>query len=201
MMEIISLFPTAVGQCQLERDFTAAEKTAITTVLEAMRPNVCNSVSTDTQVLDQDGFQDIKQFIKTQCEIYIGAIYQPQQNPELVITQSWINLTKPGEKHHVHRHPNSFLSGCFYLDVDGSDCITFYTDSYDTIKLPAASHNQFNSDRWTVPVNSGKLLMWPSRLQHDVPPTTADRSRVSLSFNTWLRGEIGKPATLNHLIL
>jgi uncharacterized protein (TIGR02466 family) len=201
MMQIISLFPTAVGQSQLERNFTLQEKLCIKHTLESLRPNVNNQVSIGTQILEQDGFADIKQFIKEQCEIYLANIYRPEQNIELVITQSWMNLTQPGERHHAHNHPNSFLSGCFYLDVDESDCIKFFHSVHDTIKLPTINYNEFNSDFWTIPVSNGKLLVWPSRLVHDVPPVAGNRPRVSLGFNTWLRGAIGKPNTLNYLVL
>ena len=36
----------------------------------------------------------------------------------LKITQSWINFTKKGEYHHPHAHPNSLISGVFYVEAD-----------------------------------------------------------------------------------
>ena len=200
-MQIFMLFPTAVGQFQMPRPFTANEISVIEEFLTQLRPNVSNEVTIDTYVLDHPDLFDIKNFVQQQCDIYIKNIYQPKDSVTLNVTQSWINSTLIGQKHHVHRHPNSFLSGCLYIDVDKSDSIRFFNDRYDSIKLPPMHFNECNSDTWTVPVTNQQLLIWPSRLQHDVPSTLHTKRRISLSFNTWLSGTIGKSTTLDQLSL
>ena len=47
----------------------------------------------------------------------------------------------------------------------------------------------------------GKLLIFPSKLNHSVEPNTKDDLRISLSFNTWLKGEIGKKENSDYLKL
>jgi len=201
MMKIFMLFPVALAQVEFERKFTDKESHAIKLLVDQTRPNIHNQVTKNTAVLDLPEFMEIKSYIHLQCENYLNNVYQPEEKVTIEITQSWINCTLPGQKHHLHRHPNSFLSGCLYLNVDSSDVIRFFTDRYDAIKLSPVVFNEFNSDSWTVPVSNGTLLIWPSGLQHDVPPTTSTRDRVSLSFNTWIRGTIGSETKLGQVKL
>ena len=50
-------------------------------------------------------------------------------------------------------------------------------------------------------MEKGKLLIFPSKLNHSVEPNTKDDLRISLSFNTWLRGEVGKKENSDYLKL
>jgi hypothetical protein len=53
------------------------------------------------------------------------------------LTQSWLNYTKPGQFHHKHAHPNSFISGVLYMKAARQrDKIYFYKDGYKQISLP-----------------------------------------------------------------
>ena len=39
-------------------------------------------------------------------------------NLDFYITQSWVNVATKGENHHSHRHPNSMLSGVYYISPE-----------------------------------------------------------------------------------
>ena len=45
---------------------------------------------------------------------------------EIYITISWINYTETNQYHHAHSHPNSVISGVYYIETDESDTITFF---------------------------------------------------------------------------
>jgi hypothetical protein len=59
----------------------------------------------------------------------------------------------------------------------------------------------FNSKSWKIPVKENILLIFPSTLPHSVPNVEHDNLRVSLSLNTFIKGELGAPNNLNHLVL
>ena len=59
----------------------------------------------------------------------------------------------------------------------------------------------FNSKCYDIPVEEGKLIIFPSRLMHDVSRNTQDDLRISLSFNTWIKGEVGSKENADYLKL
>jgi len=115
-----------------------------------------------------------------------------QDVPEIAITQCWLNINRPGERHHRHHHPNSFLSGVYYLDAQpDSGSIVFHRPGLLELE-PARLHGTpFTFDQWREAPQTGRLVLFPSRLEHSVDPNLANRNRLSISFNTMFRGAIG----------
>ncbi len=126
----------------------------------------------------------------------------PKNDVRLRITQSWLNWTKPGQFHHKHAHPNSLISGCFYVKANkSSDKIFVYNEGYQQIKFPPAEWNLYNSESWWFPIGTGDLIFFPSRLTHMVVPVEGDDTRVSLAFNTFPIGYVGDEDDLTALHL
>ena len=130
-------------------------------------------------------------------------IYQPKYECSLRITQSWCNYTKSDQYHHRHEHPNSFLSGVFYINADEEvDKITFFNPiRYKQISFIAKEWNVFNSESWWIPVSSGKLVIFPSSLSHAVEYKSGENIRTSLAFNTFPVGKLGSLDGLTELFL
>ena len=62
--------------------------------------------------------------------------------------------------------------------------------------------NLWNSSQWKVPVNNNKLILFPSWLEHRVESNEkAITTRISISFNTFVKGTFGAASSLNELIL
>jgi hypothetical protein len=94
------------------------------------------------------------------------------------------------------------LSGVFYIDCDEKlDKIVFYKDKYETIKLEIEQHNLWNSDSCIFYVKPGDIILFPSHLKHMVETTQSDKTRISLAFNIFIRGQIGKKEFSSELIL
>ena len=149
--------------------------------------------------------KDIRSFIEQQINNYVcGVLCLPPQL-DLYVTQSWLNYTEPGEYHHLHRHPNSFISGVFYFNADGeSDKLVFDKQTSlldDTFVVHPVAYNIFNSRSWWLSANTGKLFIFPSKLYHKVDTTTSKETRISLSFNTFFHGVLGDESSLTELIL
>jgi uncharacterized protein (TIGR02466 family) len=107
----------------------------------------------------------------------------------LVITQSWANKASAGQAHHRHWHPNSFMSGVFYLTSGESGQTHFFQkDPWRNFFL--VSGNSTADDRLTqteMPI-AGKLLLFPSSLVHSVAPFKSDDVRITISFNVFPEG-------------
>jgi ectoine hydroxylase-related dioxygenase (phytanoyl-CoA dioxygenase family) len=77
----------------------------------------------------------------------------------------------------------------------------FHKSGYEVIRLEPTEWNLHNSRTWWFPVNTGDVVLFPSSLVHEVPPTTSSEKRLSLAFNTFLKGYLGENKELNELIL
>ena len=190
-MILFELFPTCVAQHKLDRDFTEEEVNTFHSVNE-MQCNQGNFISTNRNVLDIVGLEEIKKFILKSVYNYIYEIYKPKNKIDIYITNSWINYTETGQYHHKHNHPNSFISGVFYFKATPEqDNIQFCSDRYCQLMIESKEYNRLNSINYFIGVSSGDLLLFPSRLSHEVKPSLNSEPRISLSFNTFIKGYLG----------
>lgn len=166
------------------------------------KPNEGNTTSANRKILENELFDDLKNFLKDCLQQYTKEIIRPKNNVYLRITQSWLNFTKKGQYHHRHAHPNSLVSGCFYVNATaGEDKIYFYKDGYKQLSVLSDDFTMHNSDSWWLPVETGDIILFPSSLTHSVDPVKTNETRISLSFNTFPVGYLGDEERLTGLDL
>ena len=197
-MQLHNLFPTPVGF--FETDLIDETLLDFVNQLE-QRANQGNTTSTDSYVLNNPEFEAIKSFIDSSLNEYLEQTINPKEPIDLTITQSWINYSEPGQFHHKHAHPNSLVSGVLYLTSSSEDKIYFYRGGYQQLKIPPLAWNMYNSESWWFEANSGKLVLFPSYLEHMVPQVAPPGPRISLSFNTFPLGLLGSEQELTQLDL
>ena len=92
----------------------------------------------------------------------------------------WVNLLKSGGHHSGHIHPNSLISGTFYVEVPpGAGALRF-----EDPRLPLMMAAGPRDDAFvTVTPRPGLLLLWESWLRHEVLPGAGRGERLSISFN------------------
>jgi len=195
-----NLFPTSVSFFELGREFSDEENDFLLNLEQ--KPNDGNTTSKERKLLDDSKLASLREFVDASVASYFKEIYSPKHEVNLRITQSWVNYTKPGQWHHKHAHPNSFVSGVLYIKANKeTDRIQFYKESYQQIKLPVDQFNLSNSDSWWLPIGTGQLILFPSSLTHMVPTLQGDDQRVSMSFNTFPVGYVGSDDDLTGLRL
>lgn len=203
-IERLSLFPTPVFKFSLGRDLTDEEKSFVEECGKNTYLNVGNVVSVERYALNSAPMTDIKDTIQQALNSYLKSVHDPFWDVQIYITQSWLNFTQPGGNHHHHSHPNSFLSGTFYFSADEKcDSISFFRESMRELYVRTENFNDYNSEKWVVPVNTGDIVIFPSNLRHCVENTVSERTltRISLAFNTYLKGQIGDEMHLTSLKL
>lgn len=197
---IHNLFPIPIGLYELGRDLTAKELSFLKN--QETRSNMGNTTSIDNTILKAKELTQLRDFIETKVSEYFITVYNPKHKVNLKITQSWTNYTEPGQYHHKHAHPNSFVSGVFYIQADkNKDKIYFFRDGYEQIKFPPSEWNVWNSESWWFEAETCKLILFPSSLTHMVQTVEADQTRISLSFNTFPVGNVGEEMDLTGLQL
>lgn len=162
-----------------------------------------NLISENMHLLDQELFHDFKKGLELECINYInntlgiGPLYQG-----LKITNSWANLTRPGESHHEHTHPFSVVSGVIFLD-NNPDNLNLFVEGY----MPEVPYF-FSQQKSYVglkhlfenigvePVNvsnlKNHLILFLSNSAHFVENTSnLSPDRRTISFNTFWKGQVG----------
>jgi uncharacterized protein (TIGR02466 family) len=185
-MNMHGLFPTPVAYF---KTFVLNEEKDFILNLE-QRSNIGNTTSKDSFLLKAPEMQRIAAEINKSLNEYMRAVFAPKFDVCPYITQSWANFTKPGQHHHKHAHPNSFISGCLYVSA-AADRIYFFRDGYRQIKVPTDDFNVYNSESWWLEVNEGDIVLFPSSLTHMVETLGDKDTRISIAFNTFLRGNVG----------
>ena len=108
----------------------------------------------------------------------------------LIITSIWININGKGGYNTRHCHPGSTISGAFYIKVpEDSESPFILTKSRESTDYGFGdafeeSNNPNNINTIIIPSEEGKLILFPSYIEHEVPPNQSDDHRISLSFNT-----------------
>jgi len=204
--ECISVFPTPILVCKCRIDYSREKKWCLDH--ECDKPNNgqhkqhYNRQSVDTFILDNPELKFIRAFIEEKIDDFASQVLS--STDKLVITQSWLNKNNSGEYHHLHSHPNSIISGVWYPSIDRSlPPIQFHNDRKHqvTMSVRDGGFNNFNSQHFSIPMDEGELVIFPSYLSHCVPPNLSKTERVSLSFNTWIKGSLGDKDSLTYLPL
>jgi uncharacterized protein (TIGR02466 family) len=199
---INSIFPTPIYISKLNRKLTNKELSFIDKNKLDVYKNQGNIISNNNYILNEKHFTNIKKELDLKVQDYFNKVISTANNITPYITQSWLNYTETNQYHHKHAHPNSLLSGVFYINCDKEyDKITFFNDNYKTIKLEIKDWNIWNSESWWFPVKTGDVILFPSSLTHMVETKKGDNTRISLAFNVFIKGTIGSNNQLTELKL
>jgi uncharacterized protein (TIGR02466 family) len=196
-----TLFPTPVYFSNLEREFSKKEKNLIIQYENNSYKNISNAMSTNTHVLETETFKKLKEELLIRVQHYFSNVLC-YENITPYITQSWLNYTKKNEHHHSHTHLNSFMSGVLYVNADKTnDSLTFLNYEYKQINPQIRENNIFNCSSYHFPVETGDIVLFPSSLTHMVRTLKQDDTRISLSFNIFIKGILGNEKQLTELVL
>ena len=200
--ELHSVFPTPVYRSKLTRKFTKKELRFVEKMKTKCRANAGNTATSNNYILHSPSFAPLKKEIDLFIKDYFNKILFPPKSISPYITQSWINYTEPKGYHHKHTHINSYISGVLYISAESPhDKITFDRGKYEQIKFSPTQWNLFNSDTWFFPIATGEIIIFPSYMTHYVEKTQGRNTRISLSFNVFLKGNLGNPKELTELKL
>jgi len=196
--KIDSLFPVPVYRAKLNRELNKEELSFVEKT--KVYKNEGNKTSLNSYVLEEAPFKTLKKEANLFIKDYFSKVLSTPKTVSPYITQSWLNYTDRNEHHHIHRHSNSYLSGVIYIYADKEcDQITFESNKYEQIKLPTMEWNSFNSGSWFFPVESGDVIMFPSSLSHLVTKKKGYNTRISLSFNVFVKGFLGEEENATEL--
>jgi len=160
-----------------------------------------NKVSVEDYLFKKDEMVGIKNFCQMQIEKYFYELMNVENQIKIYPTQAWANYNNKNEKHHSHKHANSIVSGVFYVQTNGVKIHFERGDELWPLQLRYKSFDYFNSESWWVNSITGKILLFPSKLAHNVEENESDLERISIAINTFVTGYMGENLDKTGLIL
>ena len=120
---------------------------------------------------------------------YIGINYNLDYN-----LSGWCNINLKGDYHIMHNHPQSWLSGVYYVDVPSQEKVKIHRKDLNPAKIsffdPRAQANMVSIkgdpqhiNEHIVSPKDGDFILFPSFLHHFVHPNMSEKPRITVSFN------------------
>ena len=187
---IVDIFPTPIYQADLNFNIPELVDKINEQGLRYRRSEY-NMVSENTNLLDLDAFKELKEEILKHLDSFLTEIGYVHDS--VYLTTSWLNINPPGGRHHLHTHPNSLISGIYYVDVPENSGNMVFVKTPSQIIDPADVNNltKYSSDTVVMPSCTNRLFLFPSQLYHYVETNTSKYERLGISFNSFITGSIG----------
>ena len=107
--------------------------------------------------------------------------------------EGWKNINEPGNFNVKHNHPRSNLSGVLWIKApkDSGNIVFTSPHIFNRYQELNSYTDEFklNSNCYMTyyfPPKEGRLLIFPSDLEHEVKENKSDEDRISYSFNITL---------------
>ena len=183
-------FPTII----YEFDYVSPDRMMMESYIRQVRKNHKYHTDDDLHILSY--FMNLRRKVEEVSEHYLNDLEYEYESLE--ITGMWANKLFEGDSHPPHTHSNNVLSGVYYLTAsDKTTPIQFFDPRVQAHVLkPRNKTNWNNASMLQFDSIEGRGFIFPSWLQHWVPPTGDER--ISISWNILVRGEYGEPNTLQN---
>jgi uncharacterized protein (TIGR02466 family) len=129
--------------------------------------------------------QRVEQFVTELCRVTA----RNEQAAVCFELEGWANVTRNGQYHSLHSHPNAAWSGVYYVNgnprADDNHPFSGKLELIDP--RPGASLTYAESSalygRFLVNPSPGQMVLFPGWLQHQVHPYFGSDARITVAFN------------------
>ena len=192
--KLISRFPTYFLQTNLAQEVNLD---AIRDGIETMCDEIHNYTTyhhqrrnSNEQFMAINGMLGLRDNILAHALAYAKAVNIKIKESAQV--SMWGNRYRSGDQHEYHNHPNSLISGTFYVYTDEESGAIIFQDPAMPMRMfdravDSNSRHMYDGktphyNTWETVPEPGTLLMWPSYILHRVRQQKRSE-RVSISFN------------------
>jgi uncharacterized protein (TIGR02466 family) len=132
-------------------------------------------------------FEALRIKLQRHISAFARAAHWDLRGRKLSMTDCWINIMPRRTVHGLHLHPNSTISGTYYVQIPpGSPGLKFEDPRLDRFMAAPPRHSRAPRETrpWvTFPASAGQLLLFESWLRHEVASNQTNAERISVSFN------------------
>ena len=132
-------------------------------------------------------FEGLEKAITRHVRAFAKSLDMDLRGREIHMTDCWVNIMPETAAHSMHLHPNSFISGTYYV-VTPAGCPGLKFEDPRLSSLMAAPPklpNVRDENRLytTYPAEAGNVILFESWLRHEVAQNRTKEERISISFN------------------
>lgn len=200
MMELQSLFPTPLWTSQFNDSPQLARWADRVISLKEADPlgvQLTNHGAwhSQTMLLQDPGLHALFSWVAAEVHGALSAWGWDMEQARPCFNNAWAVISRSGDSHSAHIHPNSLFSGVFYLSAPaGSGAIAFLDPRAGALMLqpPLSRQAAFREiGRQRLVPQPGGLLLFPAWLWHEVEPSRCQEPRICISFNVGMRPVAG----------
>jgi uncharacterized protein (TIGR02466 family) len=188
-MDINDIFPTPIGFLN-NKDLTDKILPIVTTILDEIDDRGHFHYKTSYNMSQVESYLSNFPFIK-QSIIEIAQNYTTKigyQLPDKIDISLFTSRMIIGDRHESHIHPDSILSGLFYLNIDKNSAPILFEDPRpirpfnQLIPIDKNRLEKYNTYEISFMPKVGDIIIWESWLKHRVPLNNSNY-RETLVFN------------------
>ena len=128
----------------------------------------------------------ISSFNNSLAEIMTEHMGWKINKEKIMILDMWSIVNTKNTFNVQHTHPNSLMSAAYYVKAKkNSGQIKFYDPKEMKVMYhpPIQNYNKISAEIIKIEPEEGKLILFPSYLNHSVEENLSDEDRVVISFN------------------
>lgn len=128
----------------------------------------------------------ISSFTKSLPEIMTEYMGWRINKDKITILDMWSVVNKKNTFNVQHSHPNSLLSAAYYVKAKKNSGNIKFFDPKEMKTMyhpPIQKFNEISAEIIKIEPEEGKLLLFPSYLNHAVEENLSDEDRIVISFN------------------
>lgn len=141
-------------------------------------------------------FKSLVDKIKISVKHIAEHWYKAKKGYKVDVVSLWVNSNENGQFHAPHNHTNTFMSGVLMLDgkTDTNDYpnLKFLRPYANPIMPQVEKFNELNSNVLQFNTEKDCVAFFPSYLYHYVDTNKNKTPRISIAFDTILRGKYGE---------
>jgi uncharacterized protein (TIGR02466 family) len=184
MSKITTLFPTHIYRADKA---TPAKLNAELEVAALGYPGYTSYASLNDLAWRIPAFKRLEKILDKHALAFAKALHWDIGKRKPVCDSLWVNVLPEGGSHTGHIHPNSVISGTYYVKTPLGAGPLVYEDPRLARMMAAPPRKKTAPREMRSHVSfmpePGSVLLWESWLRHEVPLNRAEGERISISFN------------------
>ena len=140
----------------------------------------------DYEIYKEPEFLWLNQEIFKHSCIYLESLGVDIETVKIYASKAWPVIMKKGSYVPKHRHQNATLSCVYYLQSDDNETgrLTLHASHSEMDFLPLKfTPNGSSYNKCFYPAVPGRLIIFPSTLNHEVEVYSGEKERYSLSYD------------------
>jgi uncharacterized protein (TIGR02466 family) len=129
-----------------------------------------------------------EEIMESAKDFMISYGHDPMRSSHAFIQTMWFNTSNKNDFLFPHNHPGSFISGAYYVKTTPENHIIFH-DNEKNFYEDVLNNTELGTTTHPVKCEPGRLLLFPSTLQHSTPIQKQEGEKIVISFNIVLENK------------